>query len=65
MSEETKYWYPVSLSANGWSDGYVQLTEEEARIVSYATNPTNWTNATLEADSGSFMIDTFHKKRRL
>lgn len=64
-NEEKRYWYPVSLSAEDWSDGYIYLTEKEATIVEYATNPNNWSQADMRPWSGSFSIDTFHKKEKL
>jgi len=66
MSENKKrYWYPVSLFADDWSDGFIYLTEEEAAVVEYATNPTNWENRDMRPRSGSFSIDTFHKREKL
>lgn len=66
MNENEKaYWYPVSLFADNWSDGFVYLTEKEAAVVEYATNPANWTEKDIRPRSGSFSIDTFHKKEKL
>lgn len=55
MSE--KYRYGVSLNAEGNSWGYIDLTEEQARIVYYATNTENWKDAHHERHSGYFNID--------
>lgn len=52
-----KYKYHVSLSADGWSDGYVYSTKGEAEIVAYATDTRNWKEANLNPYSGDFEID--------
>ena len=65
QENDKHYWYPVSLSAEDWSDGWVYLTEKEAEIVEYATNPANWSQTDLRPWSGSFSIDRFHKKEKL
>ena len=41
-SDDQKYKYKVSNSADDELEGYVNLTKEEAKIVQYATNPENW-----------------------
>ena len=52
-----KYKYSVSLNAEGNSWGYVDLTEEQAKIVAYATNADNWQCLHSEHHSGYFNID--------
>lgn len=59
-SEEKKYKYTVSLSADDETYGYVELTKREAEIVSYATNERNWENKISNPYSGSFYIDLEH-----
>ena len=54
---EKKYKYPVSLSAEDWSDGYVELTKREAEIVAFATDTRNWKDANLNPYSGYFVIN--------
>lgn len=54
---EKKYKYPVSLSADDYSCGYVELTKREAEIVAYAVDTRNWKNAELNLYSGCFCID--------
>ena len=56
----TKKYYRVSLSAEGWSDGYMLLTQEEAELIRKATNCNNWILPELDSWSGSFFIDTEH-----
>ena len=53
-----KFWYYVSLSAEGFSSGYVELTKEEAEVVDRVTNPANWKYRQMESWSGSFFINT-------
>ena len=53
---EKKYKYPVSLSAEDYSCGYVELTKREAEIVAYATSTINWKDADLNPYSGYFCI---------
>lgn len=59
-----KYWYQVSLSAEGTSYGWVQLTEDEAKAVSYASRMENWVRVESEPWSGSFYIDLESKRER-
>ena len=47
----------ISLCADGVSTGTVVLTKEQARIVDFVTNPSNWNDAEVEEYSGSFCID--------
>lgn len=56
-SEDKKYKYFVSLSADDETCGYVRLTRREAEIVSYATNERNWEDKESNPYSGSFYID--------
>lgn len=56
-SDEKKYKYLVSLSADDWSDGYVELTKREAEIVAFATDTRNWKDANLNPYSGYFVIN--------
>lgn len=55
-----KYRYKVRLSAEGYRSGTVDLTEEEAKIVAYATNPENWKNDFYGEYYGEFEIDIKH-----
>ena len=55
MSDK-KYKYNVCLYADGVSIGTVVLTKEQARIVDFVTNPSNWNDAEVEEYSGSFSI---------
>ena len=57
---EKKYRYKVSLSAEGRRYGTIDLTEEEAKIVAYATNPVNWKNVFYGEYYGEFKIDIEH-----
>ena len=52
-----KFRYKVWLSAEENRSGFVKLTQKEAQIVAYATNPQNWENDSGCAYSGSFNID--------
>ena len=63
MKDEEKYWYDVALCAEGISEGCIQLTEEEAKIVDYATSPSNWHDAKLEKYSGRFHINLSSKRK--
>lgn len=54
---DKKYKYNVCLCADGVSTGTVVLTKEQARIVDFVTNPSNWNDAEVEEYSGSFCID--------
>lgn len=55
-----KYKYPVSLLADDYSCGYVELTKREAEIVAYATSTINWKDADLNPYSGYFCIDLYN-----
>lgn len=59
-----KYWYQVTLSAEGTSYGWVHLTEDEAKAVVYASNSANWVKADTEPWSGSFFLDLNSKRTR-
>lgn len=52
-----KYKYRVCLSAEDYSDGYVELTKREAEIVAYAADTGNWKDVHLNPYSGDFQID--------
>ena len=54
---KNKYYFPVSISGDGYSTGYVLLTKDEAITVAMATNFSNWAKPELERWSGSFHID--------
>ena len=55
--EDTKFYWKVWQSAEGYSTGYVKLTKKEAEIVSYATSQDNWKHLNDESWSGCFSID--------
>lgn len=59
-SEEKKYKYFVSQSADDETCGYVKLTKREAEVVSYATYERNWEDVQSNPYSGSFYIDLEH-----
>ena len=63
--EQQKYWYRVSLSAEGDSSGYVHLTKEEAEGAKKASDTLLWHNAQMEAWSGFFWIDTDNPLKEL
>lgn len=60
-----KKWYNVSISAEGETSGWIDLTEEEAKAVEYATNIDNWEKLKPESWSGYFFIDINHPKDKL
>ena len=45
------------LSADRGTTGTVALTKEQARIVKFATDPSNWDDLEMEAYSGEFHVD--------
>ena len=55
-----KYRYKVGLFAEGRCYGTIDLTEEEAKIVAYATDPKNWKNKFYGEYYGEFKIDIEH-----
>lgn len=55
--DDKKYKYDVCLSADGVTTGIVVLTKEQANIVDYATNISNWDDVEAEEYSGLFSID--------
>lgn len=55
-----KYRYKVGLHAEGSRTGTIDLTKEEAGIVTYATNPKNWKNDFYGEYYGEFRIDIEH-----
>lgn len=55
---DRKYRYLVSLTADGCSRGFIELTKEQADIVDFATDTRNWEDAETEMYSGFFFIDT-------
>jgi len=48
--------YYVGNTAEGENTGEIWLTEEQAEIVAYATNPANWSNRGGDGWGGSFYI---------
>lgn len=48
--------YYVCHSAEGETCGEIWLTEEEARLVAYATDPANWEGLSGDGWGGSFEI---------
>ena len=56
-NSETKFYFAVGTSEEGYSGGYVLLTQKEADIVAFATNYDNWKNSYDEGYSGSFYIE--------
>lgn len=54
---ETKFYFAVGTSGDGYSGGYVLLTQHEADIVAFATDYDNWVNSYDEGYSGSFHIE--------
>lgn len=56
-NSEKKYKYRVCLSAEDYSDGYVELTKREAEIVAYAIDTRNWKDSNINPYSGDFEID--------
>lgn len=48
--------YTVRHSAEGETYGHIFLTPDEAEIVKYATNPSNWTDIDGDGYGGSFDI---------
>ena len=51
-----KRYYVAFSSDNMTTSGYVWLTDEEARIVKYASNPDNWEDVHRKFESGKFYI---------
>ena len=64
-NEAKRYWYPVCLSAEDDSTGYVCLTPKEARTVADATNPAKWTQRRCRPWSGTFNISLKNKRKSL
>ena len=68
-----KYYFPVVITGEGYSTGYILLTQEEANVVKKATTFSNWVGAELDKFSGRFIIETdkgipeewFHEHERL
>lgn len=56
-----KYWYLVGDNAEGCSGGWVKLTEEEANLIAYVSDRSNWNRSYDEPYSGSFGIDLASK----
>ena len=48
----------VSLMAEEYSSGFIELTKEQAELVKFATNTKNWEDAEIKGYSGMFFIDT-------
>ena len=53
---DKKYKYYVCQSAENSTIGFVELTQEQAEIVAYATDPGNWTDVKSYPYSGHFTI---------
>ena len=62
---EVKKWYYVTLSGEDDTDGYVRLTEKDAKIVAYATDKANWEGGNAQPWSGHFYIDTDHPRKSI
>lgn len=54
---EKKYKYKVGLYADGSIEGFVELTKQEAELVSRITNPDNWEITEDGEYYGSFEIE--------
>ena len=54
---QKKYRYNVGLFAEETQTGTVDLTERDASIVAYATEPNNWNSCDGGGFCGSFWID--------
>ena len=53
-----KYLFEICTSAEGITTGYIELTLEEAKLIDFASDPTNWFSITKDENySGSFGID--------
>lgn len=57
---EKKYKYNIGVSAEGYTVGTIELTKNEASIVSYALNQGNWQITHEESFSGDAWIDIEH-----
>lgn len=55
---DRKYRYSVSFTADGCSNGFIELTKEQAELIAYVTNTNNWEDAKIEMYSGMFLINT-------
>lgn len=59
MAKAKKYRYAIGYSAEGSTDGYIDLTKKEAAIVAYALNESNWKDVSKEHFCGTgTCIDT-------
>ena len=65
MQPIEKKWYSVSLVAEDFTEGYVQLTERDAKLVAWATSPVNWRAVEQRPWSGMFLIDIEHPLDKL
>jgi len=57
LRSQKKYWYEVTQSAEDESHGWIQLTEDEAALISKVTDSDNWTNTEMGSWTGWFGID--------
>ena len=56
--EGKKYLFEIYTSCEGITEGYIELTLEEAKLIDFVSDPKNWSSITKDEDySGSFGID--------
>lgn len=56
--EGRKYLFEIYTSGEGITEGYIELTLEEAKLIDFASDPKNWSSITRDEDySGSFGIN--------
>ena len=67
--KEKKYYYYVTLLSENETSGYLQMTQEQADFLNWATNPDNWEKLESNPLSGFFFVgntkpipvDYFHR----
>lgn len=53
-----KYLFEIYTSCEGITEGYIELTLEEAKLIDFVSDPKNWSSITKDEDySGSFGIN--------
>ena len=56
--EGRKYLFEIYTSGEDTTEGYIELTLEEAKLINFASDPKNWSSIIKDDDySGSFGID--------
>ena len=62
---QKRYWYKIGVNGEDCSEGWLKLTEDEAKLLSFASNKKHWAKAIINRESDEFYIDLKSKRDEL